>query len=134
MEDKQQRVQSESNSAKEGPYSQIKKNLEAQKKAILAESGVILGSGLNPKGGSFPDPGDQATAETNQNFTLRLRGREQKLLKKIEEAIQRISAGTYGICESCEEEISLKRLEVRPVATFCIACKTQQEVEEQSAR
>jgi DnaK suppressor protein len=79
---------------------------------------------------NFPDLTDQASVETDQNFTLRLREREQKLLKKIDEALERIANGTFGICESCGEEISLKRLEARPVTTLCIECKTRQEADE----
>ncbi len=78
----------------------------------------------------FPDLGDQASAETDRSFMLRLRGREQKLLKKIEEAIERIDKGEYGICDVCGEEIGIKRLEARPVTTMCIECKTEQEEEE----
>jgi DnaK suppressor protein len=78
----------------------------------------------------FPELGDQASAEIDRNFTLRLRDRERKLLKKIEEALEQIDSGTYGICEICGQEISLKRLEARPVTTMCIDCKTEQEEEE----
>jgi len=51
-------------------------------------------------------------------------------LKKIDEAIGRIDDGTYGVCESCGEQIGIKRLEARPVTTLCIECKTQQEEDE----
>jgi DnaK suppressor protein len=78
----------------------------------------------------FPDLGDQASAETDRNFMLRLKGREQRLLNKIEEAIERIDEGKYGICESCGEPIRTPRLEARPVTTLCIECKTEQEEEE----
>ena len=78
----------------------------------------------------FPDLGDQATAETDRNFMLRLRGREQRLLKKIDQALERVEVGTFGICEDCGNEINLKRLEARPVTTMCIDCKTLQEEEE----
>jgi len=61
---------------------------------------------------------------------LRLKGRERKLLKKIEEAIERINQRVFGICEKCGEEINIKRLEARPVTTMCIECKTLQEEEE----
>jgi DnaK suppressor protein len=111
-------------------FSDIKKDLEKQKGALLAEAGVILGTGLNPTNETLPDLGDQATAEADQNFILRLREREQKLLKKIEEAIDRINEGNFGICESCGGDISLKRLKARPVTTLCIECKTKQEAEE----
>ncbi|OGW33657.1 MAG: hypothetical protein A2X59_01245 [Nitrospirae bacterium GWC2_42_7] len=79
---------------------------------------------------TFPDQGDQATAETDINFMLRLRGREQRLLRKIDEALDRLETKTFGICEDCGEEIEIKRLEARPVTTMCINCKTIQEEEE----
>lgn len=115
---------------KEGKYEEIKKDLERQKALLLAESGEIITSGLSPGMENFPDMTDQASAEADQNFKLRLREREQKLMKKIDEALERINNGTFGICESCGEEISLKRLEARPVTTLCIDCKTRQEADE----
>lgn len=111
-------------------YDEIRKELERQKNALLAEAGEIIGSGLNPEKENYPDMTDQAAAESDQNFTLRLKGREQKLLKKIDEALEKIANNTYGICESCGEDISLKRLMARPVTTLCIECKTRQEQEE----
>ena len=116
------------------PFYQIKKALEAQRDALLEEAGVILGHGVNARGEAFPDLADQATAEANQNFTLRLREREQKLLKKIEDAIARIADGSFGICEACGEEIGVKRLMARPVTTLCIDCKTEQEAQEKIGR
>lgn len=80
-----------------------------------------------------PDITDRATLESDRNFELRLRSREQHLLEKINEALDRIDSGTYGICEDCEEEIGLKRLEARPVATHCIDCKIKQEQRERTA-
>ncbi|MCG6550930.1 MAG: RNA polymerase-binding protein DksA [Candidatus Magnetominusculus sp. LBB02] len=79
---------------------------------------------------SFPDLTDQASAEIDMNFMLKLKGREQKLLKKIDLSVERIEEGTYGLCENCGEEISIRRLEARPVTTLCIDCKTEQEEEE----
>jgi DnaK suppressor protein len=111
-------------------YDEIKKDLEKQKTALLAEAGEIITGGISPGTENFPDLGDQATAETDQNFILRLKEREQKLLKKIDEALERIGNGTFGICESCGQEIGFKRLKARPVTTLCIDCKTQQEAEE----
>ncbi len=82
---------------------------------------------------NFPDMGDQATAETDRNFILRLRDRERMLLKKIEETIQRLDNPEYGLCEECGNEIGIKRLEARPITTYCIDCKTRQEEEERIA-
>ena len=110
---------------------EMKKNLLAQKESLLKEAEEALNT--LPGEINFPDMGDQATAETDRNFMLRLRDRERMLLKKIDEAIERIDNNTFGICEECGNEIGLKRLEARPVTTLCIECKTRQEEEERIA-
>jgi DnaK suppressor protein len=107
---------------------EIKKNLVAQKKTLLA--GALEALNELPGPTVFPDLGDQATAEIDRNFMLRLRGRERKLLKKIEEAIERIDQGIFGICDKCGLEIDIRRLEARPVTSMCIECKILQEEEE----
>ncbi len=89
-------------------------------------------SELNDQAGNIPDPNDRASAESGRNFELRIRQREQKLLSKIEEALQRIEDGDYGECDSCGELIGLKRLQARPVTTLCIECKTAQESKEKA--
>lgn len=119
---------------KKNIYQEIKKELEKQKAALLAEAGEIISSGLNPGTENIPDLSDQASAEIDQNFIIRLKEREQKLLKKIDEALDRIIDGTFGICETCGGEISLQRLKARPVTTLCISCKTEQEKEEMIRR
>jgi DnaK suppressor protein len=107
---------------------EIKKNLMNQKKALLV--GAIEALNELPGQTVFPDLGDQATAEIDRSFMLRLKGREQKLLKKIEEAMERINQGVFGICDKCGLDIDIRRLEARPVTTMCIECKTLQEEEE----
>ena len=96
-------------------------------KADATRNGMT-GSGAAP----HPDPMDRATLETDRNFTLRIRDRERKLIMKIREAMERIDAGTYGICEICGGEISEKRLQARPVTTMCIACKSRMEALERA--
>lgn len=108
----------------------IRKKLMKQREELLSEAEQTINSKLGAEKQSFPDPTDQAAAELDNNFMLRLRGREQKLLKKIDEAIARIDDGTYGVCESCGGQIGIKRLEARPVTTLCIDCKTRQEEDE----
>jgi len=81
---------------------------------------------------SFPDPTDQASMETDRNFDLRIRDRERKLTKKIDQALVRIKDGNFGSCESCGGDIGIKRLQARPVTTLCIDCKTAQEQEERT--
>ncbi len=77
-----------------------------------------------------PDLNDQATAEVDQHFMLSLKERDRNLLKQIDDALARLAANKYGICEECGEEIPLRRLQARPMTTLCIACKTLQEEEE----
>ncbi len=115
-------------SPREAKLQRIKLKLLHQRKMLLNDAGIALNE--LPGQAAFPDPGDQASAETDRNFILRLMGREQRLLKKIEQAIERFEAGTFGICENCGNEISIKRIEARPVTTMCIDCKTLQEEEE----
>jgi DnaK suppressor protein len=83
---------------------------------------------------NFPDPTDRASMESNRNSILRIRDRERKLIFKIEEALQRLDNGEYGICEQCGEEIGIERLKARPVTTLCIGCKSNQEIAERRAK
>lgn len=106
----------------------IRKRLLEQREKLLQEAESVLNS--LPDESAFPDLGDQAAAEIDRNFMLRLRGREQRLLKKIDLAVEKIDNNLYGICEVCGCDIGIERLEVRPVTTMCIECKTEQEEEE----
>jgi DnaK suppressor protein len=81
---------------------------------------------------SFPDPTDRASLESDRNFMLRMKDRERKLIVKIKKALERIENGTFGICERCGEDISIKRLTARPVTTLCIDCKTKEEALEKA--
>ena len=113
-------------------YPDIRRDLERQRAAILDETGEVLTN--RPDLEAFPDVSDQASAEVDQNFSMRIRDRERKLLKKIDEALERMANATYGICEGCDGEIPYKRLKARPVTTLCIECKTAQEQEEKARR
>ncbi len=109
----------------------FREQLKNKQAEIYAEVGKTL-SEMTDQTSNIPDPNDRATVESGRSFELRIRDREQKLLSKIEEALNRIDEGTFGICEDCGEEIGLKRLEARPVTTLCIDCKTLQETREKS--
>jgi DnaK suppressor protein len=78
----------------------------------------------------FADPNDRASQESDMALELRNRDRERKLIKKIDETIDKIDHDEYGYCEACGIEIGLKRLEARPTATLCIDCKTLDEFRE----
>jgi DnaK suppressor protein len=89
-------------------------------------------AGMTDTEETFPDPTDRATLESDRNFMLRIRDRERKLIIKIREAMQRMEDGTFGLCESCGDEIGIDRLIARPVTTLCIECKRKQEANERA--
>ena len=73
------------------------------------------------------DEVDFTSFEIENQMRMRLRNRESLYLKKIEEALDRIQAGVFGLCDKCEEDIEMKRLEARPTTTLCVACKESEE-------
>lgn len=77
---------------------------------------------------------DVASSESEREFVLRLADRERLMLRKLKKAQERMEEGEYGMCDSCGENITFKRLLVRPVATQCIDCKTQAEQLERRSR
>lgn len=89
---------------------------------------------MQDEAANFPDPNDRATQESEFGLELRTRDRERKLLRKINAAINRIEEGTYGYCEETGEEIGLKRLEARPVATMCLEAQERREMAERQYR
>jgi DnaK suppressor protein len=68
--------------------------------------------------------------ESDRAFTLRIRDRERRLIKKIRQALDRIEDGSFGVCEDCGEQIGVPRLKARPVTKLCINCKSKQEEDE----
>lgn len=100
------------------------------KKTLLREAGITISESLSEELTRQGDFGDLANKETDQNFLLRIRDRERKLIQKIDACLQKMKDGTYGLCEGCGEKIDVKRLEARPVASLCISCKTEQEKHE----
>ena len=105
----------------------FKKLLEERKQALLAAVNNSKEQGLGFSSEDLPDEIDLAASEADQSMNLRLRDRERVLLKKIDRTLEKIEEGTFGVCETCGEEISAKRLEARPVTDLCIRCKEEQE-------
>lgn len=110
----------------------FKKMLEEKKKRALISARKTLAEEATLDTDDLPDEIDLASSEYQQGMTLRLRDREKYFIEKIDRAIEKIENGNFGNCEECGEEISLKRLEVRPETTMCIRCKEEQEKEEKS--
>lgn len=109
----------------------FKKYFTKKLEELINQAGDTV-SGMTETKENFPDPADRAALEADRNFMLRIRDREAKLIKKIKAALDRIEKNTFGICESCGENITLKRLKARPVTTQCIDCKSKEEALEKA--
>ena len=103
-----------------------------KKEEILKNAKRTLNEDMTLDQDDLPDEMDLASSEYLQSFEFRLRGREKSLLSKLDLALKKITDGTFGICEICEEPIGKKRLEARPETTLCIKCKEDQEREERT--
>ncbi len=107
----------------------IEKILLAWRQSLMEEVDRTV-THMKDEAANFPDPSDRASQEEEFSLELRTRDRERKLIKKIEDALERLRDDYFGYCEACGIEIGLKRLEARPTATLCIDCKTLSEIKE----
>jgi len=89
---------------------------------------------LQEGGLQAPDITDRASLETDRSLELRTRDRARKLIAKIDEALERIKDGSYGICEETSEPISVRRLEARPIATLSLEAQERHERMEKTRR
>lgn len=113
----------------EGQLEHFQKILNNWKKELMEEVDRTIHH-LRDEATNFPDPNDRATQESEFGLELRARDRERKLLKKIDAALERIEDGSYGYCEETGEEIGLRRLEARPIATLCLEAQERHELAE----
>lgn len=104
--------------------------LNKEKEAVLQHLNNLRGSSEQQLEQGPGDEVDIASTEITQAALQKLGTREQKHLNKIDYALKKIESGEYGTCEMCGEEIAPARLEARPIALYCIDCKTQQEQKE----
>ena len=107
--------------------------LNAWKRELMFEVDRTVNH-MQDEAANFPDPNDRATQESEFGLELRTRDRERKLLRKIDSALARIDEGSYGFCDETGEEIGLKRLEARPVATLCLEAQERRELAERQFR
>ena len=103
------------------------------KDEILRESRETLVA-LQTENENHPDLADRASSETDRAIELRARDRQRKLISKIDSAMARIDEGTYGYCEETGEQISLRRLEARPIATLSLEAQERHERNEKVHR
>jgi DnaK suppressor protein len=101
--------------------------LTEKRDEIVKKAKQTLEEDMTLDANDLPDEMDLASSEYLQSFTFRLRGREKSFLDKITKALAKIEDGTFGTCDECSEEISVRRLEARPETTLCIKCKEDQE-------
>jgi DnaK suppressor protein len=105
----------------------LKKVLLKEREEIVGEVRQIFESSKEMGQDGIQDIGDEAANIYNKQILLSLTESERMRLQEMDEALDRIKAGTYGICEECGEPIGLKRLEVRPVAKYCVPCLSKME-------
>ncbi len=108
---------------------QFRKLLNDRVDELIADARKSVGD-LQETQENYADMTDQASAELDRNFLLRIKDRERKLILKYKEALARVDNGSYGICEICGDPIGEERLKARPVTTQCIECKTDMEEQE----
>ena len=101
--------------------------LESQLASLVGHGEQAVHEMSGDGGEEIPDPNDRATVEEGRNWSLRLRDRDRKLIGKIQDALARLDAGTFGTCTSCGRPIAAARLRARPVTDLCIDCKTEAE-------
>jgi DnaK suppressor protein len=111
------------NTVQLGHFRQI---LQEWKQDLMLEVDRTV-SHMKDEAANFPDPNDRATQEEEFSLELRTRDRERKLIRKIDEALSRIEDGSYGYCLETGEQIGIKRLEARPVATLSIEAQERRE-------
>lgn len=104
----------------------FKEILQQELENLLARADKTV-SELSKFGETIPDPLDRAAVDSGRETNLRFRERESRLIRKIKTALRKIDEETFGICESCGEDIPMSRLKARPVTAHCIQCKTKME-------
>jgi RNA polymerase-binding transcription factor len=105
----------------------FKKVLLKEREEIVGEVKQIYESSQEMGQDGTQDIGDEAANIYNKQILLSLNENERMRLQEVDESLDRIANGTYGICEECGGPISLKRLEARPVAKYCVPCLTNME-------
>lgn len=111
----------------------FRQKLKTWRASLLEESSDTL-EHLREENWQEPDITDRATLETDAALELRTRDRYRKLISKIDEALNRIADGSYGFCEETGDEIGLKRLEARPIATLSVEAQEKHERYERQHR
>jgi DnaK suppressor protein len=111
-----------------------KELLAEMKRTILRDISEDLKHGREGAKDDGMDTYDLASEERDREINFILSDREREKLQAIEEALERIEDGTYGMCDSCESEIAPGRLEAMPFSRLCVSCQTEREKEAKQQR
>jgi len=111
----------------------FRRKLIVWKQELMDQSAETI-EGLQDSGRNVPDIADRASEETDRALELRTRDRQRKLVSKIDAALRRIENGEFGWCEVSGEQISLKRLDARPIATMTLEAQEKHERREKVHR
>lgn len=117
----------------DGQFEHFKEMLKNWRRELMEEVDRTVNH-MQDEAANFPDPADRATQEEEFSIELRTRDRERKLIKKIDQTLERVDQEDYGYCDTCGIEIGLRRLEARPTATQCVDCKSLDEIKEKQIR
>jgi DnaK suppressor protein len=113
-------------SMKKGDKEALKKILEKQLMDLIVKADGRV-AGLISTSIAAPDMVEHSALDYYRGLSLRISDRESRLIRKIQQALERMEEDEFGLCDICGEEISIARLKARPVTTLCISCKTRQE-------
>lgn len=105
----------------------LKQRLLAKRKELISEVRGSNADSLETSSGGIQDIADQAASAYTKEFLLSIGDAERRMLKQVDEALNKIQRDTYGLCEVCGEMISEKRLEALPFAKLCITCQEEEE-------
>jgi DnaK suppressor protein len=111
-----------------------RERLTEMKKQILREISEDLRHGREGAKDDGMDTYDLASEERDREINFILSDREREKLQSVEEALERIEEGSYGMCDNCESEIAVGRLEAMPFTRLCVSCQAEREKEAKQSR
>ncbi|MCW8858844.1 MAG: TraR/DksA C4-type zinc finger protein [Deltaproteobacteria bacterium] len=106
---------------------EIKAHLLQMREEVLKESERVYAEAQTLGKDGVPDIGDMSSNSYHQEVLMNLSATQRSRVRDVDAALDRIDQGVYGLCARCEEEISPRRMEVRPFSRYCIDCKTEVE-------
>ena len=105
-------------------YKEVKESLIKMRNDLLREVSESYETCRELGQDGVPDIGDMSSIAYNRDVLFNLSETQQQRIRDIDAALERIAQGEYGVCMECGEEISPRRMEVRPFSRYCIECKT----------